>query len=299
MISLSKIEKHTDEFRQWLESRSYSPRTRQTYYLSVKGFLTANPWGDEYQYSDIVTYFEGLTRSHLSIATRKDILIHLKRYYDFLVHTKKRKDHPCAGFFLKGAKDQGVIQSDLFAMEELEQLMNRQEGWGKQPLRNRLIFSLYIYQALTSEEIYKLMLADVDLDKGYIKVRGGRRRNSRILEIKPSQYGLIHDYLREERKVLAKKGSPPVFILNQYGNASSHDSVCDTLLPVKEWFPGRQLNALTIRQSVFSYWLNVLKVPIEDVQLLTGIRWVSSLERYQHITESEEQEMMKKFHPLG
>ena len=152
---------------------------------------------------------------------------------------------------------------------------------------------------MDTEEIYKLKLSDVDLDKGEIKVMGGRRRDSRTIDLAPCQYEYIDEYLHGERKALEKRGGQPAFILNQYGNPSSHDSICDSLLLVTHAFPGRTVNALTIRQSVFCHWLNVRKIPIGDVQLLTGIRWVSSLERYRHITEVEEQEVLKQFHPLG
>jgi integrase/recombinase XerD len=298
MITQTKLEKHIGAFQTHLESK-YVPRSVDTYSKTVRNFLKANPWGDEYKYQDVVDYFGRLSKTKLSISTRKYMLVALKRYYEFLVYARYRKDHPCWGFFIKGGMDKGVIPSDLFTMPELERLMDRKEGWGKQPQRNKLIYSLYIFQAMHTIDIAKLKLDEVDTDKGLIYVRGNTRRNSRELELHPRQYSLVHEYLNGEREKLCNKNSPPVFILNQYGNASSNDSIFDSLLPVKEVYGGRTMNAITIRQSVMSYWINVLKVPVEQVQLLAGIKWVSSIERYHHLTKDETQDVLKKFHPLG
>ncbi|MGP8214015.1 MAG: tyrosine-type recombinase/integrase [Bacteroidia bacterium] len=299
MITPNKLESHSEAFRRYLEDKGYTPRTAETYVNALKRFLEANPWGDEYKYRDIVDYFGRLKGTHRKLETRKGILTALKRYYEYMVYTRQRKDHPCGGFVIKGGRDRGTIPSDLFTMEELEQLMDRTEDWGKQPQRNKLIYSLYIYQALSTEEIYRLALDDVDIDKGTITIKGTRRRNARVLEMNPRQFGLIYAYLHEERVKVSKKNSPPVFILNQYGNASSHDSIVDSLLPVTEAFPGRHIGAMSIRQSVMSHWVNVRKIPIEEAQLLAGMRWVSSIERYQHMSGAEEQDVLKKFHPLG
>jgi site-specific recombinase XerD len=295
VISFSKIPRHVEAFQRWMEEHGYSSQSAESYAKTIKNFLSINPWGDEYKYTDIIAYFEKLSGSHLTTGTRKYILVHLKRYYDYLVYTRKRKDHPCGRLYLKGGRDRGIIQSDLFTMAELEELMNRREGWGRQPRRNRLILSLLIYQALCTEEVCRLKISDIDTDKGIVRIAGGRRRNGREIMLSPKQEELLFNYLKERRG--AKKAEP--FFLNQYGNGMSDRSVSDILLPFKEFFPRRELNPLMIRRSVISYWLNVLKIPVEDTQLLIGLRWVNSVERYLHITSIEEQEVLKMYHPLG
>ncbi|PLX01099.1 MAG: hypothetical protein C0594_14350 [Marinilabiliales bacterium] len=58
--------------------------------------------------------------------------------------------------------------------------------------------------------------------------------------------------------------------------------------PLKSLFPDRNLNPQRIRMSVISYWLNVRKIPTEDVMLLSGQKWPSSVEMYR-VEDSEEQ----------
>jgi site-specific recombinase XerD len=68
---------------------------------------------------------------------------------------------------------------------------------------------------------------------------------------------------------------------------------------VLEVFGKKTMNAMTIRQSVMAHWMNVMKIPLEQVQLMAGIKHVSSIERYHNLSKEEHQDMLKKFHPLG
>jgi site-specific recombinase XerD len=300
MITSTNIEVRLGEFRRYLEERKHAPRTVNTYYITVRRFLKTDPWADEYTYKDIVDYFGRLSKTKLCQTSKFGMLVAMRRYYEFLLNKGYRNDHPCWRFFLKGGRRRGMIASDFLSMEELEQLMNRKEGWGKQPMRNKLILSMYIYQGLCTKEITNLNLTDVDLDNGTIKIKGDRRRNARELQLHPMQHDLINDYLKWERKGVMKHYSPKsAFILNQYGYASSHDSIYDSLLPVVEVFGKKTMNAITIRQSVMAHWMNVMKIPLEQVQLMAGIKHASSIERYYHLSKNEQQDVLKKFHPMG
>jgi len=66
----------------------------------------------------------------------------------------------------------------------------------------------------------------------------------------------------------------------------------------KHLFPDRNLNPVTIRQSVISNWLNERKFPLEDVQLMAGHKWMSATERYKQINLDEQRELINKWHPL-
>lgn len=64
-------------------------------------------------------------------------------------------------------------------------------------------------------------------------------------------------------------------------------------------FPDRSLSPKTIRDSVIALWLNDLKIPLEQVQLMAGHRWISSTERYVQTSIEEQRELLKMVHPLG
>ena len=296
MITASKIEQHVNEFEGWMESRHYSPKSATSYGRTIRQFLNTNPWGDEYNYKDVIEYFEKLSaRQNLPTVVRKYMLIHIKRYYDYLVFTGKRDDHPCRSLHFKGRKDRGVIQSDLFTMEEMQSILKKAGEMGKQTVRHQAIVSFMVYQALKTEEIRNLKIKDINLAEGIINIQSSRKSNGRQLDMSHDQITMVIAYMNVRKS--AKPTDP--LLINQYNAPITERSITDTLLFVKGMYPHKELNPVMLRKSVLSHWLNVRKIPVEDVQLLAGIRWVSSLEKYLQPTQTEDQEVLKKYHPFG
>jgi hypothetical protein len=60
-----------------------------------------------------------------------------------------------------------------------------------------------------------------------------------------------------------------------------------------------ELSPKKIRMSVISHWVNVRKIPIEDVMKLSGHKWPSSVEMYRRKDAEEQKMLINKFHPLG
>lgn len=296
MITQTQVKSHTGAFRTFLESKGYAPNTAYTYSKSIRGFLIANPYGDEYNFAEIIKYFEEMAKDGPSLPTRKSKLIYLKKYYEYLIYSGHRNDHPCMGFLLKGKKPQGMIHSDLFKMEELERLLSSETGWGTMYLRNKIIVSFMVYQALTELEILSLKTTDIDLENGIVKLRKGRSLMARELELHPTQSEWLNKYINEERPAALKQDTD-ILILSLAGKPSN--SMRHAMMALQGFFQDKKFNPSTIRESVISHWLNTLKLPVEQVQLMAGLRWVSSVERYTNYSSKEAHEMLKQFHPMG
>jgi integrase/recombinase XerD len=288
-------------FEQYMVKMSFSKETRNSYRCIIDKFLLDNPSANTYNYQDILNYMEFISKQQLSRNTKQTRLTAIKKYYYYLIEEGIREDHPCMTLNIKGATKKGVIFSDLFSMAELESLMEREERYQHLKLMHQVIISLLIYQALSSSEIISLKLSHVDMDAGTIYIRGGREFTSRHLEIHPKQYRLFDRYLDEARKrLLYKDKENDYFILNYQGkNYTASDGIGYLIETLKTYFPDRNLTAKSIRDSVIAYWLNVRKIPLEQVQLLAGHRWISSTLRYRQASINEQREILNKFHPLG
>jgi len=161
------------------------------------------------------------------------------------------------------------------------------------------VMNLLVYQGLTVLEITRLKVSSIDLDKGTVRVTGGQMLTSRELELKPSQYAVLYKYIKEDRKNLNRIKSDCLFFSShrtplQEDNIRNHIEKTFRML-----YPERKLNAKSIRDSVISYWINDLKIPIDQVQLLAGHRWLVSTERYLKNPDIEDRDMLKAVHPLG
>lgn len=285
-------------FKEFLEQQGHTKQSVKTYNYAVSVFLQKHPHADQYQYKDIVEYF-GESTSHTSY--RHTLLAAIKRYYDYLIHAGVRTDHPCMRLFLKGNKRlKQVITHDLFTSQELELLLNRTERYKDLQVKNQVIVSLLIYQGLTSGEIVNLKTTNIDLDNGTLFIQGSSKLSRRTLQLQINQFRLFETYLYVTR-VKLQKGKPlsNALLLGKLGTAVTVDDINYLIETYKPLFPDRNLTTKTIRQSVISNWLNEKKIPLEQVQLLAGHKWISSTVPYRQTSLDEQRELINRFHPLG
>jgi integrase/recombinase XerD len=296
MITLSKLDKHLSGFRDWMQEKKYSKQATDKYSNQMKRILVSEPWADKFTYQQVTGFFEKLIS--FKYPYRRDLLLSLKCYYRYLVETGQRNDHPCRGLNLKGRADRSVIHADLFSMQELEPIAQHQTRGKRIRTCFQSVMSLLVYQGLTVTEIERLKLSSVDLDKGTIRVMGGQMLTSRTLELKPSQFSVLYTYINKDRKRLSKTKSDSLFF-SLHGTEMQQDNIRNHIESFRLMYPERTLNARTIRDSVISYWLNDLRIPLDQVQLLAGHRWLVSTERYLKNADIEDRYMLKAVHPLG
>ena len=258
----------------------------------------ANPSGSRFTHKEVVRYLDEIGESYHHTATVSKILLALKQYFYFLIETEKREDHPCRTLYIKSKKSRDIIHQDLFSSGELEQLMNRKEYFDIYALKHQVTTSLLIYQGLTAGEILRLRVQDVDFDKGVMFIRPSRSQNGRYLEIHPRQFQKLHTYIYDVRYNLVKTDTDLLLISSRSVKPVTIDDISDLTKTCKYLFPDRNLNPITIRQSVISNWLNEKKLPLEQVQLMAGHKWISSTEKYRHTNLSEQRELMNKWFPL-
>lgn len=284
------------DFEKYLIQANYSEQTIASclYYYSV--FRQDNPSPDNYGFRDVVNYLNEKTSKDKS-SRKLHLLNAIKRYFNYLVDIGKREDHPCKTFYIRCQKKKGVIHQDLFSTSELEQLMEREERYVDLKLRNQVIISLLIYQGLTSSEISRLNVKHVDLDKGTVFIKGSRKISQRHLEIDRKQFLLFDRYINDSRKKFLKEDTE-VFIPNKMGNRITVDDIKRMLRSLKGLFPDRNVNSETIRQSVISNWLNERKIPLEQAQLMSGQKWISTTEKYRQTNGDEQRELMNKWFPI-
>ena len=94
--------KNIDEFRSYLQKKGYSLEAVKSYGNTIKNYLFINPAANLYRYKEVLASLEQKSYRPLKISARKTILIKVKKYYDYLLDTGQREDHPCRGLNLKG-----------------------------------------------------------------------------------------------------------------------------------------------------------------------------------------------------
>ncbi|MEO6303546.1 MAG: tyrosine-type recombinase/integrase [Bacteroidia bacterium] len=277
-------------------NRTHTNRTAKTYLYYISVFKIKYPNAMQLEYSDIIQYINGLKKTTKETSKISPHITAVKKYYDYLLQTGQRNDHPCKSINLN-LKKKPIQLQDLFSPSELELLMNRENRFIDLELRNKVIISLLIYQALVGSEISRLELKDVDLDNGTIYIKGSKKNSYRTLNLKPSQILLIQNYIDTSRKNLLKS-TTNALLISQRGVGETVDGINSMIEPLKGLFPDRNLNPSTIRQSVISNLLNLSKQSLEAVQLFAGHKWPSSTEQYRRKDITEQREKINMWHPL-
>jgi integrase/recombinase XerD len=276
--------------------KNLSPSTAVRYERDLQLFFFHLKNPQEAKYKQIMDVIGELRKKYSNPKTVNRILAAIKKYYDYLLSTGTRKDHPCKSIILRDTSRRSLQLQDLFTTQELEHLIESKpkSQCRVNQTRNKLLLSLLVYQGMARTEISKIEIDDINLEEGTIKARGDERTNSRILPLQAKQVHLIYAYLNKERP---RAESEKLFI-GQRGNAMSSDCLCRIVLRYQYLFAEKTLNSQTIRMSVTRNLLKEGK-DIRVVQVYMGHKSPGTTERYKQSHSEELKAEIQKYHPLG
>lgn len=288
----------TNDFEDYLHKHGHTKDTVKSYSLQVRPFIAMYPELNYFTFKDVNYALSDFVKRYKNSNYKNTILSAIKRYYDFLLETGQRNDHPCRTMRFKAIRKKGIIHNDLFSSTELELLMERNERFIILKTRNQAIASLLIYQALQIGEIANLKVQHINLDNGKVYVKESKSGTRRHLELHPKQYKIFEEYINKSRKEMLHVESDMLFVAIK-GVPITKDDVQYLVKTFKPLFPDRSLTCETIRQSVISNWLNEKRFPLEQVQLMAGHRWISTTVRYRQTPADEKRLIINRLHPLG
>ena len=283
--------------------KTYSTATFNTNMYNIRRFTDYYPDGKAARaaYGEILQYIEYLRKNFdLHPKTLKNCLHAVKIYFNWLLETGRRSDHPCSEIRLKDRIDKRIQVEHLYSEATLERFLEtvcQSRRKHRLDSRNKVIVSLLIYQALTVTEIAALTTADIDLEKGVIHIRAQFHQLARTLPLKAKQILLFQGYLHGDRKELLAFAQEPnnYFILGQYGEKINPHGISKM---INEYRPENdRIQPLKIRQSVIA---NLLKRETDAriVQVFAGHRRVSTTGQYRKTDMETLQEAVNEYHPV-
>ncbi len=295
---------YKDEFTYYLQSRNQSATTIKIYSNQVADFFSHSPKQEENQITktDILNYLEYLKKQRkVENVTRKMHLTGLNHYFTFLYQQETISENPCSLLKIRGANQISLYK--IFTAEQLAQLFDNyyhilvknyddshippnrlhQSQMGK--ARNAAILSLLLYQGVTTAEIDRLLIQDIDLTKASVKIRGGKRSNPRNLNLKAEQIGLLINYQNEIRPHFLTDEtaeSEKLFLPYPTGNRKTNpESLIHLFKPlskqVKKIEPNFH-NFKQVRASVITHWLKIHG--LRKTQYMAGHRYIRGTEHY-------------------
>lgn len=271
--------------------------TAKSYYYHINTFRLLNRNTEHYNYKKVMEYLEAL-RKNYPPNTLKTILFALKKYYEYLIEARIRKDNPAQSIKFRDAKENPIQHQDLFTDKELQQLLEpRKERYPFLTLRNRIILSLLINQAPTSGELIQLALTDIDLEKATIQIKPTRLTNNRILPLKAEQILLLYKYINTDRKALkTHRNDKNALLLGKLGTPIQIEDIGYLISTYKKRYT-KKLTSITIRQSVITNLISKGN-DLRMVQTFAGHKHLDTTEKYKQTGIKALQNAIEKYHPI-
>jgi integrase/recombinase XerD len=309
-----EIKQQVESFRNYLQKQYIDKNTirQKTNYAGyfLNWLETEHLQPEQTRYNDLLNFIDYCRLENKSKAHVNRIIASIREYYKFLRIENPGIINPAMGLYLKGTRRK--IVSGIIAFEELETLYQSFETTTNRQKRNKVILGLFIYQAISTEELSKLEPGHVKLKEGKIYIPGNRRRNSRILELEPFQILELHEYLTEIRPKILNEITVPKparkpdkinktrikeqLFVSINGSENIKNSLLHLFRDVQKINPNIT-NAKQIRQSTITHWLK--NHNLRQVQYMAGHKYVSSTERYQTNNLDNLQSKLEKYHPLN
>jgi len=310
------------KFNEYLQLKGYSKETIATTINTVTYFTK---WAtgeniteiEELSYSEALGFIQWSSKHGASQKTVANYLLHVRKFYDFLVSEKQIETNPVAHIKVQGIKRK--VYYNILTPEELQQLyheypttIEHEAGKIIPPQernilcrkRNKIIVSLLVHQGLRTEELAAIMLQDLQLREGTITIQKKRRTAARTMRLESHQVYELMDYLHVARKEylqLRKKHNPALEetddkLFVQWFKAEKFHNITQMLLQHLRKINSKVKNVDQIRASVITAWLK--QYDLRKVQYLAGHKYVSSTEEYKENLIDELQDDVTKFHPL-
>ncbi len=236
----------------------------------------------------------------------------VRKYYSYLQKRGRVEKNPADGLHLRTRRQK--IPTGMLADQELRQLYDSYQVTDLRTSRNKVILSLLVSQAVTTDDIRRLEPADIHLREGKIRIPGSRHEGGRTLKLEAWQVMELQEYLLTVRPAILesikkkkltpgrKAESPDLEKLNRQlfismnGSAEMKNSLMHLVRALKQINP-KVRSCRHIRQSVITIWLK--RYDLRTAQYMAGHKRISSTERYQVGYLEDLQESINKCHPLG
>lgn len=318
----TSITAEQERFVFYLQQKGFAPATRKMYCNYTGYFLswkTQERLQSETTYTELLTFIEHCRKQNRSTTNINRILTALRYYFGMLQGQKQRKQNPAASLYLRGETER--IPHDLLERDHMNLLYEKYQVYDERTQRNKVILGLYIYQAITTDELRKLEPQHVKLKEGKIYIPGTRQTvhkggsQSRWLQLEAKQILDLQEYLLTTRpkiiaaiksgernkhptrkpKTINEKALEHQLFISVNGSENIKSSVSFLMNDLRKINPLVK-DAMQIRKSVITNWLK--EKDIRTVQYMAGHKRIHATEKYRAANTEELAEALRVHHPL-
>ena len=284
-------------FKNYLEQKNFSTKTVVSYLYTHRVFLNwiedENIKPQELRYADLLAFIRHATR----LGHSKHVIAHqltiIRHYFDYLIKIGKVKNNIAKGLYIKGRTQR--LPHNLLQEEILLKIYNEYPTEDLTGKRDKVMLGIIVYQGATTSELQKLLVEHVQLNEGTIYIPGGRKSDSRTIELAAPQVLELDNYIKHTRQLIlsiAETESDHLFITTKGIEQLSNTS--QSMMKKVRLIAPQVQSVKQIRASVIKNWIG--KYNLREAQYRAGHRYVSSTERYELTSLDDLQNDLNDFH---
>ena len=230
----------------------------------------------------------------LSLVSRERVLCTARTFTRYL----KEKDYLLhdPGERIKLPKSPKRLPKAILSISEVKKLLNAPDMRTNRGYRDRVILEVLYDTAIRRAEMAGIKIPDLDLDAGYIKVKG-KGNKERVVPVNKRVCEMTGNYILGIRPSFIKQDDPGYLILNRSGNKMVPNGIyvvvkkCVSLAGIK-----KNVTTHTLRHTCASHMLKN-GAPVRHLQEMLGHESLESTQIYTHVTINDLKEIHTKYHP--
>ncbi len=280
--------------------RGYSPRTVEAYAADLNDFLSFLEDQGLKQVSEVspahvLLYLSQLRRRGLTEETMSRRLSALRGFFSFLVLEHGLSENPLV--LIEGPRPRRKLPVVL-SMEEVKRLLESPDPASPLGLRDRAMLELTYSSGLRVSELVDLLLYDLNLEVGFVRVRG-KGAKERLVPIGDFAREALEIYLKKGRPKLLKNPAEGHVFLNRRGRPLTRQRFWQI---IKKYALRAGLSPrITPHVLRHSFATHLLEqgADLRTVQMMLGHASLATTQVYTHVQAETLRRVHAKYHPRG
>lgn len=207
--------------------------------------------------------------------------------HDYLIHDP--------GAIIKLPRQAKQLPRAILDEPEIKKLIAAPDTRTNRGYRNRVIVELLYDTAIRRSEIADVKITDIDLDGGFLLVRG-KGNKERVVPVSGRVSGLVRNYILAVRPAFINGDDPAYLILNRWGRRMDANGVWAVVKRCGKLAKLDKVTTHTLRHTCATHMLRN-GAPIRHIQEMLGHESLETTMIYTHVTINDLKEIHAKYHP--
>ncbi len=288
------MNEYIEEFLRYLElEKGVSAHTLRAYRKDLTDFIAhVNTEPEKIDMLDVRGFIAEQIRKGLNKTTVSRRLSSVRSFFRFLCREGHMKSNPAK---LVSSPRLPKLLPKFLSVDDAFSLVEKPEGIGFAPVRDRAILELLYSSGLRVGELAGLNVEDINVREALVKARG-KGKKERIVPIGSKAMDAIKTYLVE--RILLKSKEKAVF-LNRLGTRLTDRGVRRIVVKyAKAIAINGRIGPHTLRHSFASHLLQG-GADLRVIQELLGHVSLSTTQKYTHLDVAHLMDVYDKAHPMA